>query len=71
MKARDILKLGDRSGLLIKKNCRTIDEELYERLYRHPRGERYRRFFTDDDYDYITDPFTIKLLDVYFKHTKR
>ena len=57
--------------LYIAKNCRVILGERYERLYQHPYKERYRLFFSDDDYDYVTCKFTIKLLDKYFKHSKR
>lgn len=60
-----------KSDLVIRKNCRVILGEVYERLYKYPMGERYRMFFNDDDYDYVTCKFTIKLLDKYFKHSKR
>jgi hypothetical protein len=66
MKAKKILK----SDLLIKKNCRTICGEVYEKLKKHPSGLKYRQFYTDDDYDYVTCKFTITLLNKYFKHTK-
>ena len=60
-----------RQRLYIAKNCRVIKGERYERLYDHPQGEKYRVFHSDDDYDYVVCGFLIRLLDVYFKHTRR
>lgn len=67
MKAKKILK----SKLLVKKNCRVICGEVYEKLSGHPQGEKFRMFFTQDDYDYISCSFTLALLKKYFKHSKR
>jgi hypothetical protein len=38
----------------------------YEKLHNHPRGEKYRAIFSDNDYDYIEDTDLIKTLDEVF-----
>lgn len=60
--------IRDNSDLLIKENCLIVDNVLYERLYDHYSDERYRFFFSCDDYDYLEDQEMIDRLDILFKN---
>lgn len=66
MTAEEILNT---STLLIKSDCKIVDDVLYEHckvdaLYS---TECYRFFITDDHYDYVEDPVMIARLDKLFK----
>ncbi len=54
------------SDLLIRTDCKIVNNILYERLRYGPDGSEehdYRSFISCDDYDYVEDPETIAMLD--------
>ena len=61
--AQDILK---NCKLLMKEHCTIINNVVYEKLYDHPYNEKYRFFFSTDDYDYVEDESSIAILDDVF-----
>lgn len=60
-KAEDIL---DTSDLLIKSDCKIVDDVLYEKI--DESEHKYRFFFSSDDYDYLEDEEMIARLDKLF-----
>lgn len=56
----------DNSDLLIKSDCKIINDVLYEKLDDSDE-EKYRFFFCCDDYDYVVDQDMIEVLDMFFK----
>jgi len=46
-----------------EENVFTFYEQQYEKLFRHPRKEKYRIIFSEEDYDYIEDERMIAILD--------
>lgn len=54
-------------SIYIKKNIITVNDKKYEKLFNHEQGEKYRIIFSEDDYDYIEDEKTIKMLNKEYK----
>lgn len=50
-------------SIYIEENTFTYEGKQYERLFNHPRGEKYRVIFCEEDYDYIEDEDLISILD--------
>lgn len=53
-----------------EKNCFLYKGMIYERLFNHPEGHKYRVVITKDDYDYVTDKRVIPALDRAFANRK-
>jgi hypothetical protein len=59
----------DNSDLLIKSDCKIVDDVLYENCKQDDKlycEQCYRYFITTDDYDYIEDAETIAKLNELF-----
>jgi len=54
-------------SIYIKKNIITVNGKKYEKLFNHEQEKKYRIIFSDDDYDYIEDEETIKMLNKEYK----
>lgn len=55
------------SDLLDPKDCKIVNNVLYERADMKPSGYIYRFYFDVDDYDYVVSPGVKEELDLLFK----
>ena len=60
-----------KKSIYIQANVIFFNGNLFERLFNHPEGLKYRILYTSDDYDYVTSKSIISILNTMLTYAEQ